>query len=145
MKNIKLTTEQFILREARKSDWKDVHEYAVDPDVYKFMPWGPNIIEDTKNYIQRAIDSRQEVPRTNFELAIILKATQKTDKKKMEGFVFVCNSCTERNRQQLNADLECRNVGILRQLNFIFCGGCRATDILARLKQSKTKFIHEEL
>ena len=77
MKNIKLITERLILREIRKSDWKDVHEYAVDPDVYKFMPWGPNTIEDTKNYIQRAINSRQEVPRTNFELAIILKATQK--------------------------------------------------------------------
>ena len=77
MKNIKLTTERLILREARKSDWKDVHEYAVDPDVYRFMPWGPNTIEDTKNYIQRAINSRQENPRTNFELAIILKATQK--------------------------------------------------------------------
>ena len=77
MKNIKLTTERLILREIRKSDWKDVHEYAVDPDVYKFMPWGPNTIEDTKNYIQRAIDSRQEVPRTNFELAIILKSNQK--------------------------------------------------------------------
>ena len=76
MKNIKLTTERLILREARKSDWKDVHEYAVDPDVYKFMAWGPNTIEDTKNYIQRAINSRQEVPRTKFELAIVLKATK---------------------------------------------------------------------
>jgi len=77
MKNIKLTTERLILREARKSDRKDVHEYAVVPDVYKFMPWGPNTIEDTKNYIQRAINSRKEVPRTIFDLAIILKATQK--------------------------------------------------------------------
>jgi len=77
MKNIKLITERFILREIRKSDWKDVHEYAVDPDVYKFMPWGPNTVEDTKNYIQRSINSRQEVPRTKFELAIILKSKQK--------------------------------------------------------------------
>ena len=41
------------------------------------MPWGPNTIEDTKNYIQCAINSRREEPRTKFELAIVLEATQK--------------------------------------------------------------------
>ena len=89
MKNIILTTERLILREARKSDWKDVHEYAVDPDVYRFMPWGPNTIEDTKNYIQRAINSRQKAPRTTFELAIILKSNQKLIRNKWrDSFLY---------------------------------------------------------
>ncbi len=77
MKNIKLTTERLFLREVRKSDWKAVHEYAIDPIVCKFMPWGPNTEEDTKNYIKRAMNFRKEVPRTTFELAIILKSNQK--------------------------------------------------------------------
>ncbi len=99
MKNIKLTTERLVLREVRKTDWKDVHEYAVNPDVYKFMPWGPNTEEDTKNYIQSAINFRQEIPRTKFELAIILKTTKKriggcgitvSDAENQQGWIGYC-------------------------------------------------------
>ncbi len=76
MRTTELTTERLILREFEESDWRHVHEYAVDPDVYKFMPWGPNTEEDSRNHVQRAISFRQEELRAKYQLAVILKTNQ---------------------------------------------------------------------
>jgi len=68
-----LATEPLLLRDFIEDDWQAVHEYAVDPEVVRFMDWGPNTEQQTKDFIARTIGHRQEEPRRAFELAVVLK------------------------------------------------------------------------
>jgi len=61
------------LREFKEQDWESVHLYACDPEVVRYMPWGPNTEDDTHNFIRRAIAYQRESPRRHFELAVVLK------------------------------------------------------------------------
>ena len=70
---VTIETERLVLREFDRDDWESVHEYAVDPEVYRYMPWGPNSEDETRAFIERAIARRLEEPRTYFELAITLR------------------------------------------------------------------------
>ncbi len=71
--SLTLDTERLLLRDFRRRDWKAVHVYASDPEVVKFMPWGPNTEEGTKAFIERVIKFQEESPRQHFELAAVLK------------------------------------------------------------------------
>lgn len=73
MKNIQLETERLLLREFKATDWKAVHEYARDPDVVRFMEWGPNSAEESQSFVDMCLDKQREKPRLAFELAVILK------------------------------------------------------------------------
>jgi RimJ/RimL family protein N-acetyltransferase len=74
MKKIELETERLVLREFKATDWKAVHEYARDPDVVKFMEWGPNSAEETQSFIDRCLDLQRQNPRMAFEFAVTLKS-----------------------------------------------------------------------
>ena len=73
--DVTIETERLILREFRRDDREKVHEYAVDPEVYHYMPWGPNTEDETSAFIERAIASRHRDPRLHFELAVTLRET----------------------------------------------------------------------
>jgi RimJ/RimL family protein N-acetyltransferase len=68
-----ITTERLLLRDFRREDSESVHEYAVDPEVFRYMPWGPNSDDETRAFIERAIASSLEEPRLKFELAVTLR------------------------------------------------------------------------
>ena len=68
-----LQTERLMLREFEEDDWLAVHEYASDPDVVKFMTWGPNTEEQTRDFVARQIASQREEPRNHYGLAVVLK------------------------------------------------------------------------
>ncbi len=68
-----LTTKRLLLREFRELDWQAAHEYACDPEVVRYMEWGPNAEKDTQNFVRRAITAQQEQPRRNYTFAIVLK------------------------------------------------------------------------
>jgi ribosomal-protein-alanine N-acetyltransferase len=68
-----LETERLVLREFTPDDWEQVHVYASDADLVKYMDWGPNSEEETKDYINRVILSQQQSPRELYELAITVK------------------------------------------------------------------------
>jgi RimJ/RimL family protein N-acetyltransferase len=51
----------------------EVHEYASDPKVVRFMSWGPNTEEQTRNFIQKSIDYQKEKPRVNYSLAVVIR------------------------------------------------------------------------
>jgi len=70
-----LQTERLVLRDFREGDWEAVHRYACDPQVVRYMKWGPNSEEETKAFVQRALSTQQEDPRRAFELAVTLKET----------------------------------------------------------------------
>jgi ribosomal-protein-alanine N-acetyltransferase len=94
-----IETERLLLRDLAASDRHPVHEYASDPEVVRFMDWGPNTEEETNEFIERSILSQSEKPRRNFSLAIILKDTGKlvggcgihvSNPENREGWVGYC-------------------------------------------------------
>jgi len=68
-----LRTRRLLLRDFRESDWEAVHAYASDPEVVKYMPWGPNSEEDSKEFVRKAVRYQEERPRQHFDLAVVLK------------------------------------------------------------------------
>jgi RimJ/RimL family protein N-acetyltransferase len=94
-----IETERLILREFREEDWKAVHEYASDLEVVRYMDWGPNTEEETRNFIRRAISQQNEKPRRNFTLAIVLKSENRliggcgiiiSDPANQQGYIGYC-------------------------------------------------------
>jgi ribosomal-protein-alanine N-acetyltransferase len=65
--------DRLVLRDLEEANWRDVHKYASDPEVVRYMDWGPNTEDETKNFIQRSIASQKEQPRKSYTLAIVLK------------------------------------------------------------------------
>ncbi|MEH1889224.1 MAG: GNAT family N-acetyltransferase [Nostoc sp.] len=57
-----------------ESDWQAVHKYASDHEVVRYLTFGPNSEEDTKNFLQKEISLQGEEPRQHFALAVTLKA-----------------------------------------------------------------------
>ncbi len=74
--NLPLQTERLILRDFVESDWQAVHEYAGDREVVRYLTFGPNSEEDTKNFLQREISLQGQEPRQHFALAVTLKDQQ---------------------------------------------------------------------
>ena len=68
-----IETERLILREYSESDWEAVHEYAKQEEILIYENWGPNSEADTKEFIGNVLESEKAIPRTSFELAIVLK------------------------------------------------------------------------
>ena len=71
MKIIK--TERLFLRNLEVNDWQAVNEYASDPEVVRYMDWGPNTEKETEEFIQRAMSTQKEKPRRKYTLAIVVE------------------------------------------------------------------------
>lgn len=63
-----------MLRDFEMGDWRSVQDYASDPEVVRYVDFGPNSEEDSKIFTQKALDQQNEQSRKNFTLAIVLKA-----------------------------------------------------------------------
>ena len=74
---MELETERLMIREFKQTDIDSIHEYASDPEVVRYMPFEPNTPEQSKNYFERAINRQQEETRTDYELAVIHKESNK--------------------------------------------------------------------
>lgn len=66
-----LETPHLVLREFGSGDWQAVHEYASDPEVVRYMLWGPNTEKQSRNFVRKAISYQEEDPRRKFELAVV--------------------------------------------------------------------------
>lgn len=69
-----LETNRLFLREFQESDLQPIQEFSSDPEVVRYMSWGPNTEKDTQEFLQRAFKQQQKQPRTDYGLAIVLKA-----------------------------------------------------------------------
>jgi RimJ/RimL family protein N-acetyltransferase len=69
-----IQTKRLMLRDFEKEDWRSVHDYASDPEVVRYMDFGPNTEQESKDFVQRHLAQQKEQPRNNFTLAIVLKA-----------------------------------------------------------------------
>jgi ribosomal-protein-alanine N-acetyltransferase len=72
---MQLETERLLIREFTPNDTEAVHSYASDPDVVRYMIWGPNSEQDTKDHIQRCLNMQKQNPRVDYEFAVVLKDT----------------------------------------------------------------------
>jgi RimJ/RimL family protein N-acetyltransferase len=65
-----IRTERLLLRDFQDIDLDALHAYASDPEVARFMEWGPNTPEDTQAFLDRAFLSQRQWPRLDLGLAI---------------------------------------------------------------------------
>jgi len=65
-----LRTERLVLRAFRPADWGSVHMYGTDPDVVRFMDWGPNTPDETTVWLDRMIEAYEATPQTQFPFAV---------------------------------------------------------------------------
>jgi len=65
-----LRTERLLLRDFQLDDFEAVHAYGSDPEVARYMEWGPNTPDDTRAFLTRALASQAIWPRLDFGLAI---------------------------------------------------------------------------
>lgn len=70
---INIKTHRLLLREFKKDDLAAVHSYASDAEVVRYMEWGPNSVDETREFISRVIENQDEKPRLKFELAILIE------------------------------------------------------------------------
>jgi RimJ/RimL family protein N-acetyltransferase len=65
-----ICTARLLLREFRDADFGDVHDYAADPTVARFMDWGPNAHEQTVEFMDRKRLEQAQWPRDEVTLAV---------------------------------------------------------------------------
>jgi RimJ/RimL family protein N-acetyltransferase len=65
-----IRTARLRLRDFLASDWPAVHAYSSDPDVVRFMFWGPRTEDESRGFVDRMLASQKEEPRTVWELAV---------------------------------------------------------------------------
>ncbi len=73
--DIHLQTPRLLLRELALEDAPAVQEWAADPEVARYMPWGPNTPEQSEEFLRSVVPTRMESPRRTFELGIVLRAS----------------------------------------------------------------------
>lgn len=74
---MKLETDRLILRDHLTEDWRDIHEYAKEPDFSKYDFWGPNSEADSIEYVKRSMDQQVHEPRYKFDLAVVERTSRR--------------------------------------------------------------------
>jgi len=64
------------LREYRTDDVAAVLAYASDPEVTRYLPWGPEGPEEVSAFLERTAAEAREAPRRQWELAAVRRDTQ---------------------------------------------------------------------
>ena len=68
---MELKTARRFLRPVRADDHADLHAIAGDPEVVRWMDWGPNTPEETAVFLGYALESEAETPRRTWKFAVI--------------------------------------------------------------------------
>lgn len=72
---MQMETERLVIREFVPEDLPEVHAYASDPLVARYMIWRPNTEAETRDYISTVIELQNESPRRGYEFAVVLRNT----------------------------------------------------------------------
>lgn len=70
---MELMTERLVLREFVTEDFEAVHAYASNKENVRYMIWGPNSEEDTRDFILFCMERGRENPRLKYDWAVTLK------------------------------------------------------------------------
>jgi len=75
MPPLRITGPRIALRPYVPQDLQAVLRYAADPDVVRFLPWGPEGPEEVQAFIARTMQNARRRPRREYELAAVLRET----------------------------------------------------------------------
>lgn len=67
-----IRTKRLLLRGFGPEDHDDIHAYATDLDTVRFMEWGPNTPEATREHLALRIEEQAQWPRAHVSLAVEL-------------------------------------------------------------------------
>jgi len=67
---MELTTERLVLREFAADDVEAVQDYASDPEVCRYVEWGPNSVDATRAFLALAMQESVAEPRETFTFAV---------------------------------------------------------------------------
>lgn len=59
-----------LIRNVKEEDLQDIHDFASQEEICRYQAWGPNSIEDTRNYISSSIAETKNQPRLSFNLVV---------------------------------------------------------------------------
>jgi RimJ/RimL family protein N-acetyltransferase len=68
-----LQTSRLFLRNYQTEDWERVHLYSAIPEFSQYELWGPNTVEDTKNFVSSMVEQANVKDRSKFDFAVCLK------------------------------------------------------------------------
>jgi RimJ/RimL family protein N-acetyltransferase len=71
MSNLPIRTARLEMRDLVAEDFVAVHRYASDPQVTRYLAWGPNTEAETRAFLLRAQAHAVLRPRRDFELGVI--------------------------------------------------------------------------
>lgn len=69
-----LETDRLLLRDVREDDYGDIHDYATDLEVVRYMNWGPNTPEVTRTVLADWLRDQRRWPRPVVNMAAHHKA-----------------------------------------------------------------------
>jgi [ribosomal protein S5]-alanine N-acetyltransferase len=67
-------SERLLMREFRESDFDSIRVYAADPEVSRYMQWGPNDKTATRVYLDARLEAQKLWPRPSVEFGVELKS-----------------------------------------------------------------------
>jgi [ribosomal protein S5]-alanine N-acetyltransferase len=69
--NLPIHTERLVLRDFSMNDFEDMHDYASDPEVMRYMFHGPRDRAETRYHLKGILNDRRKTPRYLWELAVV--------------------------------------------------------------------------
>lgn len=75
--HLPIRTERLLLRDFVATDLNAIHAYSSDPEVTRFMFFGPRSEADSRDYLQRMLESQAQKPRLTWELAIVRRSNDR--------------------------------------------------------------------
>lgn len=70
MNALPLTTERLVIRPLREADREAVHAYSADPEVVRYLPFGPNSEAETRAFVTMAIEAGAAESPPTYHLAV---------------------------------------------------------------------------
>ena len=71
MSGLPIRTARLELRDLVAEDFAGVHRYASDPEVTRYLAWGPNTEAETRAFLLRAKGHAEARPRRDFDLGVV--------------------------------------------------------------------------
>lgn len=68
-----LETTRLKLRPHQESDFAAIHAFSSDPEVVKYMQWGPNSEEQTRKFLKLSIANQKVVEKLTYDFVVVEK------------------------------------------------------------------------
>jgi len=70
-------TARLTFRDLTVDDFDAVHAYASDPEVTRYTAFGPNTVEQTREFLQRHVEESAQADRTTYNFGLVHTQTKR--------------------------------------------------------------------